>query len=84
MDYKIALQSKQEMGEIFIVEGIRFKLFVTPESPTDFDTYCKNFDINSFTDESAIPYCSNEKYEVRAIRLEDGVLKWEFPEIQEL
>lgn len=84
MDYRIALKSKQDMGEIFIVEGIKFRLFVTPEDSTDFASYCTNFDINSFTDESAIPYCTNGKYEVRAIRVEDGIVKWEFPEIQEL
>jgi len=84
MDYKIALESKQEMGELFIVEGIRFRLLVTPEDSTDFATYCDKFNINSFTDESAIPYSTNGKYEVRAIRIEDGIVKWEFPEIQEL
>ena len=84
MDYKNAMESKQEMGEIFIVEGIRFRLLVTPENSTDFANYCDEFNIHSFTDESAIPYSTNGKYEVRAIRIEDGMVKWEFPEIQEL
>ena len=84
MDYTIAQESKHDMGDIFIVEGIEFKLLVTPAKPSDFQLYCDKFDIESFTDDSAIDYSTDGKFEVRAIRIEDGKLKWEFPEIQQL
>ena len=84
MDYKTALESRISMGEVFIVQGIKFGLFLTPASDKDFNDYVKAFDIKSFTDESAVDFCTDGQYEVRAIRIEDGVLKWEFPEIQQL
>ena len=84
MDFRTAQESKLEIGDIFVVEGITFRVFITPEDPNDFKAYCRNFKMDKFCDHSAIPYCSNGSYEIRAIRIEDGKVKWEYPELQQL
>ena len=84
MDFKIAQETKQEIGDIYITEGIQFKVFITPERSEDFHEYCDNFDMDSFGDNSAISFCKNGSYEIRALRIENGVIKWEYPELQQL
>ena len=84
MDFKTAEKTRSEMGEVFVVERIQFKLYVTPEAEDDFKKYCADFDEGSFTDKSALKYCTNDRYEIRAIRLDEGKLNWEYPDLQPL
>jgi len=84
MDFETAQESKFEIGDVYVVEGIKFKVLITPEDPDDFNSYCKNFRIESFDDHSAIPYSSNGQYEIRALRIDEGKVKWEYPELQQL
>ena len=84
MDFEIAQVTKQEIGDIYITEGIQFKVFITPERSEDFQEYCNSFDLETFCDNSAISFCKNASYEIRALRIEDGVVKWEYPELQQL
>jgi hypothetical protein len=84
MDFKTAQESKLEIGDIFVVEGIHFKVFITPELSTDFKKYCDHFQIDSFCDQSAIPFSTNGHYEIRALRKDNGRIIWEYPELQAL
>ena len=84
MDFQTAVKTKSDMGEVFVVERIHFNLYVTPEAPADFKKYCVEFDESSFNDESALTYCTNDRYEIRAIRMDEGKLKWEYPDLQPL
>ena len=84
MDFKTAQNSKLEIGNVFVIEGITFKVLITPEDPEDFRKYCRNFEMDSFCDHSAIPYSSNGCYEIRALRIEEGRVEWEYPELQQL
>lgn len=81
MDFDTALNEKLEMGDLFVVDKLRFKVLVTPADPIDFDKYCDNFNMETFTDRSAIQFSTDNRFDVRALRIENGVIKWEYPDL---
>jgi len=62
------LNTKSLLKREFIVEGeIKMRLLVTPKDPKDFNRYNVRFRAGGFNDETAIKYCSNNNYIVRAL-----------------
>lgn len=73
MTFNEALEFKRQCGEFVTENKIKYTVMVVPEKEKDFEKYCANYLYNNSTDETAISFSSNSKYQVYGLNISHGI-----------
>ena len=55
-------------------DGLEFNILIVPGHRDDFQKYCNNYVGSSFSDESALAYCSDQNFQLMAMHPSKGTV----------
>lgn len=68
MTFKEAEEQKRRVGKsYYTLDGLDYKILITPMKRTDFNNYMHEYLRNDLTDKSAVNFSSNGKYKLRGV-----------------